>query len=113
MLLVLLLQSVSGLFSSDTIATEGVLARFVSEAVVSAVGSLHVALQWPVYGLIALHLLAVLGWLLLKRQDLIRPMLSGDKYDIDAEPAVDTPSVRGIGLALMSLLLAVSIWLLT
>jgi len=113
MLLVLLAESVSGLFSSDAIATEGALVRFGSDAAVSTATSLHVALQWAVYALIALHLLAIFGRLLLKREDLIRPMLSGDKYGIDAEPAMDTPMVRGIGLALASLLIAGSIWLLT
>ena len=81
LLLVLALQVASGLFSDDEIAFTGPLARFVSGAVVGQATWYHKDVgQWLVIGLVVLHVVAVLFYLGVKKQNLIRPMLGGDKW---------------------------------
>jgi cytochrome b len=91
----------TGLLSSDSISTDGALVRYASESTVSLATSLHHKLQWVIYGLVGLHVLAVLGYLVLKKTDLIRPMLDGDKRGVRAPHAADSFAVRFIGLGLM------------
>ena len=108
---VLVALSVSGLFSSDSISTDGALVRFASESTVSLATSIHVRLQWAIYGLVALHVAAVLAHLVVKKDDLIRPMLHGDKPGIRAPHAADSIGVRMAGLALMLGSVAGAVWL--
>lgn len=80
LLLVLALQVASGLMSDDEIAFSGPLARFVPGSTVSLATWYHKAVgQWAVIGLVVLHVLAVLFYLWGKKQNLITPMLGGDK----------------------------------
>ncbi|HJW11473.1 MAG TPA: cytochrome b/b6 domain-containing protein [Albitalea sp.] len=108
---VLVAQSVSGLFSSDSIATDGALVRYVSEASVSLATSVHVKLQWVLYALVGLHVVAVLAYLLVKRDNLIGPMLHGDKAALHAPHAADSMAVRVAGLALIGGTVAAAVWL--
>ena len=101
----------SGLFSSDSISTDGPLVRFASEAQVSLATSVHVTLQWVIYGLVALHVAAVLAYLVFKKDDLIRPMINGDKPGIRAPGATDSFGVRLGGLTLMLGSVAGAVWL--
>lgn len=89
MLLALLAQVGSGLFSDDEIAFTGPLNRFVDTATGLAATWYHKAVgQWLVIGLVAIHIAAILHYLL-KRQNLVRPMVTGDK-----ETAAPAPSSR-------------------
>lgn len=101
MLLVMAAVVLSGLFSSDSISTEGALVRFASEATVSLATAIHVKLDWAVYVLVGLHVAAVFAYLVIKKQDLIRPMVNGDKPGIRAPHAEDSFDVRLTGLAMM------------
>jgi cytochrome b len=101
----------SGLFSSDSISTEGALVRFASEAAVALATSIHVKLQWLIYALVALHVAAVLAYLLIKKDDLIRPMLNGDKPGLRAPHAADSIGVRIAGLSLMLGAVSGALWL--
>jgi hypothetical protein len=85
--------------------------RFASESTVSLATSIHVKLQWVIYGLIALHVAAVFAHLVVKKDDLIRPMLHGDKPGIRAPHAADSIGVRMAGLALMLGSVAGAVWL--
>ena len=107
---VLVVQSVSGLFSSDSIAIDGALVRYVSEASVTVATAVHVKLQWLLYTLVGLHVSAVLAYLLVKRDNLIGPMLHGDKRGIRAPHADDSLLVRAAGLALMAGAVAGAVW---
>jgi cytochrome b len=107
---VLLSLAVSGLFSSDSISTDGPLTRFVGEEAVSLATSIHSMLQWAIYGLVALHVAAVATYLVIKKEDLIGPMIHGDKPGIRAPEAADSLGVRLGGLALMAGSVALSLW---
>ncbi|MFM2399321.1 MAG: hypothetical protein RL341_1478 [Pseudomonadota bacterium] len=80
LLLILGAQAVGGLFADDEIASAGPLSKFVSNATVSLITSLHKLNQWVIIALVALHVAAVLYYLYKKRENLIGPMISGNKY---------------------------------
>jgi cytochrome b len=80
MLLVLLAQVISGLMSDDDIAYAGPWARHVSEAVSYWMTDYHAAIgQWLLVALVLLHVGAILFYLFRKKENLITPMLHGDK----------------------------------
>jgi cytochrome b len=80
MLLVLLAQVGTGLVSDDEIAFQGPLNRFVSSSKGLAATWYHKQIgQWLVIGLVVVHVAAVLYYLLKKRNNLVRPMVGGDK----------------------------------
>jgi cytochrome b len=91
LLAIVAVQASAGLFASDDIASEGPLARLVSNAVVERASWLHHFNEPVILGLVALHLLAILFYRLFRRQSLIRPMVVGDRLlpatAVDAEPA--------------------------
>ena len=79
MLAVLLVQAGTGLFANDDIATEGPLAKLVSKAVSDRITGIHHLNFKLLSVLIGLHLAAVAFYLFRKREDLVKPMLTGFK----------------------------------
>ena len=80
MLVVLIAQVGTGVFSDDEIAAVGPFAKFVSNATVSAATSYHTSIgKYTLVGLVVLHLAAIAYYALAKRENLVRPMVSGDK----------------------------------
>lgn len=86
LLIVLLVQVASGLISDDEIASAGPLTHLVPGAWVSLASWYHRAVgQWLLIALVVLHMAAILWYLWGRGQNLIRPMLDGDK--LLAQPA--------------------------
>lgn len=79
MLAVLLLQAATGLFANDDIATEGPLAKLVSKALSDRITGIHYLNVKLLFALIGLHLSAIAFYLFYKRDNLVRPMLTGFK----------------------------------
>lgn len=80
MLLFLLAQVGSGLFSDDDIANSGPLSKFVSNAIVSASTWYHKEVGKRVLILLViLHIVAILFYLFKKKENLVKPMIHGDK----------------------------------
>jgi cytochrome b len=79
------LQAGTGLFSNDDIATEGPLYDLVSKATSDAISAVHQANAVVLLTLIGLHAAAVLYYLWYKRENLLRPMITGRK-EIPAQP---------------------------
>lgn len=96
MLAILGLQVLSGLMSDDEIAATGPLTRFVSSEWVSYATYYHKELgKLMLLVLVALHLGAIGFYFFRKRENLVRPMLKGDKtLAFKANSASDTPSDR-------------------
>ncbi len=91
-----------GLVSDDEIAFIGPLNRYVSTETGLLATSLHKTWgQWLIIGLVVLHVLAI-GVYLVKRQNLIKPMIDGDKALPPGTPA----SVDGLSQRLLALVLA-------
>jgi cytochrome b len=93
MLLAIGVQAATGLFTSDEIATEGPLARAVSNATVATASSVHHFNQNLILVLVGLHLLALLFYRLVRRLSLVKPMVVGDKL---VAPAVAGPDPAGL-----------------
>ncbi len=110
LLTVLLLQVGSGLFSSDSISVEGPLAKWVGDGTIERMTWVHLQLQWLLYGLVLLHCLAILFYWLVKQDNLLWPMISGVKQDLQAPATNDTGRVRMLGLGLMLGLLGMFFW---
>ena len=102
MLVFLLLQVAAGLFSDDDISAYGPLGKFVSNGVVESATFYHTNVgKFVVLALIVAHLMAIAYYVFKKKNNLIRPMLSGDKAtDILVPPSRDDANSRWLALAL-------------
>lgn len=84
----LLFQVATGLISDDEIAASGPLTKYVSNATVSLASSYHTEVgKRFIIALVLLHVIAILFYLFKKRENLIKPMIHGDKvlaHDISA-----------------------------
>jgi cytochrome b len=105
MLLLLAAQVGTGLVADDEIATVGPLNKLVETATGMAATSWHKTWgQWIIIGLVLLHVGAILFYLLARKNNLVRPMIGGDK-----PLAADVPAARDdAGSRLWALLLAVA-----
>ena len=110
LLLCLLFQAGTGLFANDDIFSEGPLANLVSKATSDQLTVLHKANFNLLLVLAALHIAAALFYLLVKGENLIRPMLTGRKHLAAPAPGL---RFRSPFLALSVLALAAAaVWLL-
>jgi len=96
MLLALFVQAATGLFANDDIITEGPLFLWVSKPVSDWLSGIHRLNRVLIMALVATHLAAVLFYLVIERENLIQPMLTGIKYRSSGETA---PPAASIGLA--------------
>jgi cytochrome b len=103
LLAVLLLQAVTGLFANDDIATEGPLAKLVSGAFSALATRIHAFNEYVILSLVALHLAAIAFYFFAKRDNLVKPMLTGDKSGIDAPAAADDRATRLRAILLLAL----------
>jgi cytochrome b len=88
MLGALLVQATSGLFANDDVMMEGPLAKHVSGRTSEIATAIHDVNATILLALIAIHIAAVLFYLLAKKENLIAPMITGCKPDAaSAEPA--------------------------
>lgn len=111
MLIVLIAQIASGLMSDDEIAFSGPLTRFVSGDLISQATGYHAHWgQYLIYGLVALHLLAVIGYSI-KGHKLVPAMVTGDKRLEDPVPTSrDSTGTRMLATALAVAASAISWW---
>jgi cytochrome b len=83
----LLLQVASGLFSDYEIATSGPLSKFANSEWVSRLSDHHTDIgKFVVLALIVLHIAAIAFYRISKGDDLVRPMLFGDKLTTAMQP---------------------------
>lgn len=75
----LALQAGTGLFGNDDIAFTGPLAALVSEALSYRLTGLHHQLATALYALLVLHVLAIVFYERVKKDKLVKPMLTGWK----------------------------------
>jgi cytochrome b len=116
MLLLLLLQTGLGLFAIDDYGIEsGPLAHYVSFKTAERITDLHETVFNFLLVLIALHVVAVLCHLLIKRENLITPMITGNKAltPKQAEPLKMQPLWQGVvGLAVCAAVVAALVTIL-
>jgi hypothetical protein len=115
---------ITGLFADDEIAFQGPMAKYISETVVGIFSEIHEANSGLIYGLIAVHLAAIFYYQKIKGENLIKPMLVGDKEIDPSEEAKYSPTdlgqaskdgglQRGLALFLLSVIAVVVGYLIT
>jgi cytochrome b len=72
--------SACGLFANDDMMSEGPLAHLVSERFSDLATAWHESAFYLLLVLVALHLSAIVFYLLVKKENLVRPMLTGFKF---------------------------------
>lgn len=121
-----LLQATSGLFANDDIASEGPLVKFVSKDLSDRITWFHKDVSGNlIYFFIALHLAAIAWYFFRKRQNLVGPMLTGDRmvgHPIEGgtrhtshalHAANDSWRVRLLAMATLGLCGALVYWLVS
>jgi len=114
MLLLLLVQVCTGLCANDDVMLEGPFAKYVGKAISDRLSVIHIANFKVIEAAVALHLAAVLAYAVLKRHDLVRPMITGRKH-VPAEvaaPALVPPWRAAALLAAAAALVALAVNLL-
>ena len=115
LLLVVSLQVISGLFANDEIFNEGPLANYVSGRTSAILTFYHTTIGQPlIYALVGLHLAAIAYYAIIKRENLVRPMLTGDIDTVAGAPAArDTWALRLLALLIVAAGSALAWWIST
>ena len=103
LLAILVVQVATGLVADDEIANNGPLFKYVGDATSAAASHWHRLYgQWTIIGLALLHVGAIAVWWLRWRENLVAPMVHGDKVLAhDAPAALDNRASRLGALALV------------
>jgi cytochrome b len=106
LLLLLTVQVGAGLCANDGGATEGPLAKYVGQAWSDRLSLVHAVTFNLILAAIALHVAAVVAYAAVKRQNLLRPMITGKKR---LPAALQAPRMASPILALAVLLAAAAL----
>lgn len=115
LLFILCVQVLTGLFVDDEIAFQGPLAKYVPSWLSSFLSEIHEGNQVIIYTLITIHIAAIWYYKRFKGENLIKPMITGDKEIDPSEEASyllsdsgqgskDGALQRGLALLLLSLI---------
>jgi cytochrome b len=109
---ILLLQVASGLFSDDDIANQGPLYNLVSSAWVKTATWYHKEVGSNILiALMVLHVAAIVFYLYKKKDNLIRPMLSGDKeLAQNIAPSRDDAASRAVAVLVLAVCAGIVWW---
>lgn len=96
LLAIVLMQTISGLLANDDIANEGPLVKFVSKDFSDKITWFHSQVSGNlIYALVGLHILAIAYYFFKKKENLIKPMITGNKStDGFPQAAVDSARTR-------------------
>lgn len=102
----------AGLFADDEISNTGPLFKFVSNATSLALTKWHRGYgQWLIIALLVLHVAAILYYLLERRHNLFKPMLTGDKQLVAPAPSsIDNSRSRVLAAVLFAACAALVGW---
>lgn len=98
-------QAVTGLFANDDIAFNGPLYRLVSSDWSDTLSGWHRQTEWFLYALVALHVLAVVFYTRVKKDNLVKPMITGRKPVTPGSAGVTDATGGGV----LALVIAVGI----
>jgi cytochrome b len=112
LLLFLIAQVATGLFADDAIMNQGPLTRFASSLWIDRATFWHKEVgKIVLIVLISLHVVAVLFYLFKKKENLIRPMINGDKEMAQpVQPSNDSASSRIAALVVLALCAGLVYW---
>lgn len=108
----LLIQVATGLVSDDEIATTGPFAKFASATVVNTATFYHKNVgKLILIGLVLLHVGAILFYLFKKGENLVHPMIRGDKETMFAtQSSRDDALSRTLAAAVFLACVALVVW---
>jgi cytochrome b len=106
LLALLAVQAGTGLFANDDGDTEGPLFRYVSKDQSDWLSHIHSINFTLIQIAVCVHIVAVLAYLVLKRHDLLRPMITGRKY---LPEGVSPPLLVGLPRAAILLAIAIAV----
>ena len=102
-------QTLTGLGTSDDIFFDGPLVQDLSSNTVSLLTSLHKSTEPFLLGLVALHVAAIVFYRLVRKTDLVQPMITGVKF---LETHAEDPSPLGtLGAKELGITEGPSLWL--
>ncbi len=108
LLTVILIQALTGLFADDDIFFQGPFAKYVSNNTVALLTSIHRFNQYLIFALVGLHIAAISYYYFVKRENLVRPMVTGDKLTSTApklQETIDSSRQRMLALAIFLLMI--------
>jgi len=105
LLFTLLVQAGTGLFANDDIVTEGPFFDWVSKATSDWLTQVHKLNQQVIIALVCVHVLAVLFYFFYKRDNLVKPMITGVKQWSGPEPlhTTDRPLIAVVIAGMVAL----------
>jgi cytochrome b len=90
----------TGLFANDDIDFTGPFFDLVDKALSNRLTGLHQQLAYVLIGLIALHLVAIVFYVRFKKENLVKPMVTGWK-EVEAHSVKPVATVKGNWVALI------------
>ncbi|MFZ6872653.1 cytochrome b/b6 domain-containing protein [Undibacterium sp. Di27W] len=109
LLLAVAAQAGSGLFSNNDIDFTGPLFSLVTAKIAAALTSFHKLSIYALLALIVLHLLAIFWYLKIKKQNLLKPMITGWK-EVDDDTPTASSKPRWLALILSLAFAAATIY---
>lgn len=103
-------QAMTGLFANDDVAFSGPLRAAVTSGTSNLLSGWHRQMEWILYGLIALHVVAVLYHVLVRKDALVLPMVTGTK-SLDAPPAEALRCAGWLALGFALAVAGIVLWL--
>ncbi len=110
LLLALLFQTGTGLFTNDDILTDGPLVRLISKDLSDTISSFHRLNVWIVVALASAHIAAVLFYLFVLKENLIKPMLDGAKTLPATHAGEGSGGAHVVKAAVLFAACAVTVW---
>jgi cytochrome b len=110
LLLALLFQTSTGLFTNDDVLTDGPLVRLITKDLSDTLSTFHRRNAWIVGVLACAHIGAVIFYLVALRENLIKPMMNGAKTLPSVHAAMgrdDAGSARAVVLLALG---AAAVW---
>lgn len=88
----------TGLFANDDITFQGPLAYLIESESSNHMRSLHALLKYGLIAMVSLHVVAIIFYVRFKRENLVRPMLTGRK---EIDPNLVSPEITQGNLRLV------------
>lgn len=102
-------QASTGLFSNDDISFTGPLFELVNEDLASRLTGWHRQFATALYGLLGLHVLAIAFYARVKKDKLVKPMVTGWKDVAPGEVDEPAPEQRGRATSLITFAAALAV----
>ena len=110
LLVALFAQAVMGLFTNDDILWGGPFSERVTKATSDAVSGYHRRFWWVIVALSTIHIGAVLAYLALLKDNLITPMVTGDKQLPAGLASSDDAAASTAKAVVLLLLCGFAVW---